>query len=143
VILVDANVLLYAYQPRSERHDSCRRFVEGAFSGDEPVGLAWLTVLAFIRISTNPRVFEAPLSPVEAIDIVSSWLARDPVLVVEAGEQCWEILKSLLVDAQITGPLVMDAFLAALALENGATLVSTDRDFSRFPRLRVHDPSSA
>jgi len=74
---------------------------------------------------------------------VSSWLARDPVLVVEAGEQCWEILKSLLVDAQITGPLVMDAFLAALALENGATLVSTDRDFSRFPRLRVHDPSSA
>ena len=74
---------------------------------------------------------------------MSSWLARDPVLVVEAGEQCWEILKSLLVDAQITGPLVMDAFLAALALENGATLVSTDRDFSRFPRLRVHDPSSA
>lgn len=143
MILVDANVLLYAYQPRSEHHDSCRRWVEAAFSGEEPIGIAWLTLLAFIRIGTNPRVFEAPLSAAEAIGIVSSWLARDPVFVVEAGEQCWEILKSLLVDAQITGPLVMDAFLAALALENGATLVSTDRDFSRFPRLRRHDPSAA
>jgi toxin-antitoxin system PIN domain toxin len=143
VILVDANVLLYAYQPRSEKHESCRRWVERAFSGEEPVGLAWVTVLAFIRISTNARIFEAPLSAAEAIAIVSSWLVRDAVFILEAGEQCWEILKSLLVDAQITGPLVMDAFLAALALENGATLVSTDRDFSRFPKLRVHDPSTA
>jgi toxin-antitoxin system PIN domain toxin len=140
--LVDANVLLYAYQPRSAHHDSCRRWVERAFSGGEVVGLAWVTVLAFIRISTNARIFEAPLSVSEAIAIVSSWLARDAVLVVEAGEQCWEILKALLVEGQITGPLAMDAFLAALALENGATLVTTDRDFSRFPRLHVHDPSA-
>jgi toxin-antitoxin system PIN domain toxin len=143
VILVDANVLLYAYQSRSERHESCRRWVERAFSGEEPVGLAWVTVLAFLRISTNARIFEAPLSAAEAIAIVSSWLVRDAVFILEAGEQCWEILKSLLVDAQITGPLVMDAFIAALALENGATLVSTDRDFSRFPKLRVYDPSTA
>jgi toxin-antitoxin system PIN domain toxin len=143
MILVDANVLLYAYQPRSEHHESCRRWVEQAFSGEEPVALAWVTVLAFIRISTNARIFEAPLSAAEAVAIVSSWLNREPVLVLEAGEQCWEILGSLLVDAQVTGPLVMDAFLAALALENGATLVSTDRDFSRFPKLRVHDPAAA
>jgi toxin-antitoxin system PIN domain toxin len=143
LIVVDANVLLYAYQPRSERHESCRRWVERAFSGEEPVGLAWVTVLAFVRIITNARVFEAPLSAGEAITIVSSWLARDSVFVVEAGERCWEILKSLLVDAQVTGPLVMDAFLAALALENGALLVTTDRDFLRFPKLRLHDPSAA
>jgi toxin-antitoxin system PIN domain toxin len=143
VILVDANVLLYAYQPRSGQHESCRRWVERAFSGEEPVGLPWVTALAFIRISTNPRIFEAPLSAAEAIAIVSSWLVRDAVFIIEAGEQCWEILKSLLVDAQVTGPLVMDAFLAALALENGATLVTTDRDFSRFAKLRVHDPSTA
>jgi uncharacterized protein len=142
LILIDANILLYAYQPRSEHHDACRRWLERAFSGDEPVGLAWVTVLAFIRISTNTRIFEAPLSPTEAITIVSSWLSREAVFVLEAGEQCWEILRSLLVDAQVTGPLVMDAFLAALALENGATLATTDRDFSRFPRLRVHDPSA-
>jgi uncharacterized protein len=143
VILVDANVLLYAYDPRSEHHERCRSWVVKAFSGDEPVCLAWVTILAFIRISTNPRIFEAPLSAQEAIAIVSSWLARPAVSVLEAGEQCWEILRALLVEAQVTGPLVMDAFLAALALENGATLATTDRDFSRFPKLRLSNPTAA
>jgi len=143
VILVDANVLLYAYQPRSEHHDRCRAWVAKAFSGEEPVCMAWVTILAFIRISTNPRIFEAPLSAGEAIAIVSSWLARPVVSILEAGEQCWEILRVLLVEAQISGPLVMDAFLAALALENGATLVTTDRDFSRFPKLRLSNPTAA
>ena len=142
MILVDANVLLHAYHPRSEHHAACRRWVETVFSGNEPVGLAWVTVLAFIRISTNARVFEAPLSIAEAVTTVSSWLARDAVIVLEAGEQCWEILKSLLLDAQVTGPLVMDAFLAALALENGATLATTDRDFSRFSGLRLENPAA-
>lgn len=140
MILVDANILLYAYDPRSEHHERCRSWVAKAFSGEEPVCLAWLTILAFIRICTNPRIFEAPLSAQEASAIVSSWLARPAVSVLEAGEQCWEILRTLLVEAQVTGPLVMDAFLAALALENGATLATTDRDFSRFARLRVSNP---
>jgi hypothetical protein len=142
VILVDANVLLYAYQPRSELHERCRRWVESAFSGEEPVCMAWVTILAFIRISTNPRIFEMPLTAAEAIAIVSSWLERPAVSILEAGEQCWEILRALLVEAQVTGPLVMDAFLAALALENGATLVTTDRDFSRFSKLRLANPTA-
>ncbi len=142
MILVDANVLLYAYDPRAQQHERCRSWLEQAFSGEEPVCLAWVTVLAFIRISTNPRIFEAPLSAAEASAIVSSWLARPAVSVLEAGEQCWEILRALLVEAQISGPLVMDAFLAALALENGATLVTTDRDFSRFPKLRLSNPTA-
>ncbi len=143
MILVDANVLLYAYQPRSEHHDRCRNWVEKALSAEEPVCMAWVTILAFIRIGTNPRIFEAPLSPGEAIAIVSSWLQRPAVSILDAGEQCWEILRALLVEAQISGPLVMDAFLAALALENGATLVTTDRDFSRFPKLRLSNPTVA
>jgi toxin-antitoxin system PIN domain toxin len=143
VILVDANVLLYAYDPRSEHHERCRSWVEKSFSGEEPVCIAWVTLLAFIRISTNPRIFEAPLGAAEAIAIVSSWLARPAVSVLEAGEQCWAILRTLLVEAQVTGPLVMDAFLAALALENGATLVTTDRDFLRFPKIRLADPTTA
>jgi toxin-antitoxin system PIN domain toxin len=143
VILVDANVLLHAYQPRSDQHAACRVWLEKALSGDEALCIAWVTVLAFIRISTNPRIFEAPLSAAEAIAIVSSWLAREAVSVLEAGEQCWEILRGLLVEAQVSGPLVMDAFLAALALENGATLVTTDRDFTRFPKLRLSDPTAA
>jgi uncharacterized protein len=143
VILVDANVLLYAYQPRSEHHLRCRAWVEEAFSGEEPVCLAWVTVLAFIRISTNSRIFESPLRAEEAVAAVSSWLARPAVSVLEGGEECWEILRELLVVAQVTGPLVMDAYLAALALENGATLATTDRDFARFPKLKVHNPVAA
>lgn len=142
MIVVDANVLLYAYQPRSLHHERCRRWVEEAFSGEEPVCLAWVTVLAFIRISTNPRIFEAPLGATEATAIVSSWLEREAVSVLEAGQHCWEILRELIADAQVSGPLVMDAFLAALALENGATLVTTDRDFSRFPKLRLVNPAA-
>jgi toxin-antitoxin system PIN domain toxin len=143
MMLVDANVLLYAYQPRSRHHERCRMWVEETFSGDEAVCIAWVTVLAFIRIATHPRVFETPLTTTEAVAIVSSWLDRDAVAVLEAGERCWEILRALAVDAQASGPLVMDAFLAALALENGATLVTTDRDFARFPKLRRLDPTAA
>jgi hypothetical protein len=142
VILVDANVLLYAYQPRSEFHERCRSWVEEAFSGEERVCLAWVTVLAFIRISTNPRVFEQPLLAAEAVAAVSSWLERPSVSVLEAGERCWEIFRKLLEEAQVSGPLVMDAFLAALALESGATLATTDRDFTRFPNLKVRNPAS-
>ena len=142
MILVDANVLLYTYQPRSEFHQRCRAWVEEAFSGEEPVCLAWVTVLAFIRISTNPRIFEQPLLAAEATAAVSSWLERPTVSVLEAGERCWEIFRRLLVEAQVSGPLVMDAFLAALALENGATLVTTDRDFTRFPNLKLRNPAA-
>ena len=142
MILVDANVLLYAYTPRSPHHERCRAWVEAAFSGDEPVAIAWVTLLAFVRIATNARVFEAPLTAAEAVAIVSSWLEREAVSVLEAGETCWEILRGLVVEAQAAGPLVMDAFLAALALENGATLVSTDREFARFPKLKLADPTA-
>jgi len=142
VILVDANVLLYAYHPRAEAHDRCCAWVEKAFSGEEPVAIAWVTLLAFVRISTNPRVFEQPLLAGEALAAVSSWLARPSVSVLEAGEACWEIFRQLVVDAQITGPLVMDAFLAALAIENGATLATTDRDFTRFPKLKLVNPAA-
>jgi toxin-antitoxin system PIN domain toxin len=141
VILVDANVLLYAYHPRAEQHDRCRTWVERAFSGEEPVAIAWVTLLAFVRISTNPRVFEQPLLAGEALAAVASWLERPSVSVLEAGEACWEIFRHLVVDAQVTGPLVMDAFLAALALENGATLATTDRDFTRFPKLELVNPA--
>lgn len=142
MILVDANVLLYAYHPRAEAHPRCRAWLEEAFSGEEPVCLAWVTVLAFLRISTSPRVFERPLLSTEALAIVASWLERPSVSVLEAGEACWEILRGLVVEAQASGPLVMDAFLAALAIENGATLATTDRDFARFPKLEVTNPAA-
>ncbi len=141
MILVDANVLLYAYHPRAEAHARCRAWLEKAFSGEEPVCLPWLSVLAFLRISTNPRVFQQPLSSTEALAIVASWLERPSVSVLEAGETCWEIFREAVERGQVSGPLVMDAFLAALAQENGATLATTDRDFARFPGLKTTNPA--
>lgn len=141
MILVDANVLLYAYDSRSPHHASCRAWVEAAFSGDEPIAVSWVTVLAFLRISTNPRIFPQPLRADEAMEIVTSWLARPAVSVLDAGERCWEVFKHVVADARASGPLVMDAFLAALAIENGATLVTTDADFRRFLKLKLHDPT--
>lgn len=142
MILVDANVLIYAYHPRGERHDVCRRWVETAFSGLTPVGLPWLSIWAFLRIVTNPRAFEQPLEMREARDIVQSWLDVPVVRVLEPGEHHWAILSQLVTDAQVRGPLVTDATLAALALEHGARVCTLDRGFLRFPGLTVIDPSS-
>ncbi|KPK04958.1 MAG: hypothetical protein AMS20_07750 [Gemmatimonas sp. SG8_28] len=141
MILVDANVLLYAYYPRSDRHERCREWVERAFSGATPVWLAWSTILAFIRIGTNGRVFEAPLRADEAQAIVSTWLEAPAVGWLNPGERYWSILQELLQAAQVAGPLVMDAALAALALEHGAAVCTTDRDFLRFPGVRLVDPT--
>lgn len=140
MILVDANLLLYAYDSTSPYHASARDWIEEVMSGAEPFGLAWITITAFLRIATNPRAFEKPLSIAEAAGIVSEWLELPTVHVVEPGERHWEILQELLLSGQCRGPLVMDAHLAALAIEHGLTLCSNDRDFSRFPRLRVSNP---
>lgn len=140
MILVDANVLLHAYHPRSDAHEASRRWLERALSGSELVRFAWVTLWAFLRISTNPRVFEQPLSGREAAAVVSAWLAQPNVGVLEPGDRYWEILSRLLADGQATGPLVMDAALAALAIEHGASLCTTDADFSRFPGLQLVDP---
>jgi hypothetical protein len=113
------------------------------FSGHDLVGLAWQNILAFLRIGTNPRVFEQPLSIAEGAAIVSSWLAVPVVTIVTPGDRHWSILRALLGPAQVYGPLVMDAAVAALAIEHGATLCTTDRDFSRFPGLRVTNPLEA
>jgi toxin-antitoxin system PIN domain toxin len=140
VILVDANLLLYAYHPRAEQHEKSRTWLEAVLSGPDLVRFAWLTLWAFLRIATSPRVFDRPLSVSEAEAAISSWLGQPTVGVLEPGEQHWDILRSLVRDGQTTGPLVMDAVLAAIALEHGATICTTDRDFSRFSKLKWMNP---
>ena len=140
MILVDGNLLLYAYHPRAEQHAASRRWLEGALSGADLVRFAWVTVWAFLRIGTNPRVFERPLTVAEAEAAVSSWLAQPAAGILEPGERHWEILTTLLREGQTTGPLVMDAAIAALAIEHGAVLCTTDRDFARFPGLKWMNP---
>jgi uncharacterized protein len=141
VKLLDANILLYAYDSDSAHHAACRSWLEAAFNSEEIVALPWQTVLAFVRISTNPHAIKKPLQIADACSIVSSWLDQVNVSVIGAGERFWELLKHQMLEAQITGPLVTDAALAALALEHGATLCSIDRDFRRFRGLKLVDPT--
>lgn len=141
--LIDANVLLYAYHPRSPHHDRCRSWLEAALSGNQPVAVCWIVLLAFLRISTNPRAFDLPLTMVQAAAIVGQWLARPSVVLLEPGPRHWDVLQGLLLDAQVTSPLVTDAALAALAFEHGAAVCTTDRDFRRFEGLRIVDPLAA
>lgn len=143
MILIDANLLLFAYRPRAPQHAASREWLEAVLNGAELVRFAWLTVWAFLRISTNARVFEQPLSIGEAETAVAAWLVQPNAAVLEPGERYWDILRALLHESQAAGPLVMDAALAALALEHGATLYTTDRDFSRFPGLKWTSPLAA
>lgn len=140
MILIDANLLLYSYDPRAAEHEASKRWLEEVLSGSSPVSFAWLSLWAFLRISTNSRVFERPLTMAEAEGTVAAWLAQDVSGVLEPGERHWEILRDLARRGQTTGPLVMDAALAAIAIEHGATLCTTDRDFARFEGLSWTNP---
>ncbi len=140
MILVDANLLLYAYNPSSPHHSAARDWFEATMSGSEPVGFAWVTLLAFVRIGTSARALEHPLPTAEAGDIVSEWLASSITTLLNPGERHWQILRDLMTRGQVRGPLVTDAHLAALAIEHGAELATTDRDFARFPGLKFFNP---
>jgi len=140
VKLLDASVLLHAYDPDFQGHQQSRSWLEKTFSDPEMVGLAWVAVLAFLRVSTNPRAFRRPFSVEEATSIVSDWLDRPNAVVLEPGQRHWAILSGLLSAARARADLVMDAHLASLAIEHGAVLCTDDRDFTRFPGLRMLDP---
>lgn len=140
MILCDANLLLYAYNVDAADHTKAKEWLEGGLSGPSLFCLSWQTVTAFIRISTNHRAFPRPLSIEEAIRIVSSWLDRPQCRVLTETEQHWAIFEGLLAKEKAVGPLVMDAHLVALAVEHGATLATTDKDFARFSNLKIINP---
>ena len=143
MILVDVNLLIYAYDASSARHEAARTWWEGKLSGAEQVRLAWATVLAFVRIATHARVFQEPMSLDEATGHVGRWWGQPGVAVLEPGERHWDILSKVLRESQASGNLVTDAHLAALAIEYGATLCSADQDFRRFTGLSWENPLAA
>jgi len=143
VILVDTNLLLYAHVRSFPQHDAARAWLNGQLSGNTPVGLPWMSLLGFLRIVTNPRVFQRPAPMAQAWEQVSDWLGCDVVWVPQATERHRDVLESLLEGTGIQANLVPDAHLAALAIEHGLTLFSTDSDFARFPKLRWRNPLSA
>ena len=140
MIVLDANLLLYAYDEDSRHHQGARLWLEAALNGPEPVGFAWVAVLAFLRVVTHPRLARGPMTMDAAGAAVDAWLSNRNAVLLNPGGRHWTLLRELLVAGQIRGNLTTDAHLATLALENGATLATNDRDFSRFPKLRVSFP---
>jgi toxin-antitoxin system PIN domain toxin len=143
VKLPDSNLLLYAVDERSPRHQPARAWLEGLLSGSETVGFAWSVLLAVVRLSTRPVIFEHPLSSDEALDLVEGWLAQPCAVVVHPTARHAAVLRELLAPLSTAGNLVADAHLAALAVEHGADLYSSDADFSRFGGVRWFDPLRA
>lgn len=140
MILTDANLLLYAYNRDAAEHDAARQWLEGQLSATDLFCFSWQTLTAFLRISTNTRAFAQPFAIAEATEVVNEWLGRPQSVILTPGERHWEVFNNLLTIGQATGTLVMDAHLAALAIEHGCTLATTDRDFSRFPGLQTTNP---
>jgi len=140
VIVLDANVLLYAYDAASSLHLRARTWIERVFSGDDPVGLPWQTVSAFLRIVTNPRLPGERFTLEEAAAVVDSWLQQPNIHLLSPGEHHWPLLRRTMIEGQARGPLLTDAQLAAVTIESGGILHTTDRDFTRFPGLRWTNP---
>jgi hypothetical protein len=143
MILIDANLLLYAYDSAPEQHEAAAEWLSTVFSSADLVGFAWVTILAFLRIGTNPRMRIRPFSSAEAVTIVQQWLDQPNARIVTPSERHWTILKDLIPKGQVRAALMTDAHLAALAIEHGAVLYTNDRDFTRFPGLKWSNPLDA
>jgi toxin-antitoxin system PIN domain toxin len=140
MIVLDANLLLYAYDSTSVHHVKARAWLEQIFSETAPVGLPWQSVTAFVRIVTNPRLQVQRFAPAEAIRIVDQWVDQPNVRLLSPGDDHWGFLRQTIIEGQARGPLITDAQLAALTIAHGGVLHTTDRDFSRFPGLRWRNP---
>jgi hypothetical protein len=141
MILPDLNLLIHAYNTSSPRHEAARGWWEEVLSRPAPtVGLAWVVVLGYIRLTTHPRIMDRPLSPSAACADVESWLGQPQVALVHPGQRHASILFDLLRGLGTAGNLTTDAHLTALAIEHQATLLTTDADFARFPGLKWENP---
>ena len=140
--VVDAHVLLYAVNRDATAHEPSRAWLDGALSAAEPVGFAWIVLTAFLRLSTHPGIHPAPLTPEAAIDVAQAWLAQPPAVIVTPSPGHLGSLRSMLHATGSGGNLVNDAHLAALALDYGATVVTYDNDFGRFPGVGWERPTA-
>ena len=140
--VVDANVLLYAVNSAAEHHAASRRWLDRALSGGDTVGLAWVAMLAFIRLTTRPGLFPSPLHPEAAMAQVTDWCNAPGAVVVSPTPRHVDVLSGLLAKVGTGGNLVNDAHLAALAIEHRASIVTYDSDFGRFDGPRWATPDS-
>ncbi len=139
-MLLDANLLLYAVHKRASQHSAAAAWLTEQLNGPRRVGIPWQSLAAFLRISTHPRAFERPLQPAVAWERVTDWLAAPAAWIPIPGNDHAQLLGELIVRHDARGNLVPDAMLAALALEHGLTVYSTDTDFARFTEVRWTNP---
>jgi uncharacterized protein len=140
VIVLDANLLIYAYSANSLEYDRAHKWVEEIFSGDEPIGLPWQTIAAFARVLTNPNLPGEHYSTREIVAFIEEWMQLPNIRLLSPGDRHWAILQKMILDGQVRGKMITDAQLAALTIEYGGVLYTADRDFSRFPGLRWVNP---
>jgi toxin-antitoxin system PIN domain toxin len=140
LIVVDANLLIYAYDLDSAHHKKSLSWLEELLSGVEAVGLPWQCVSAFLRVITNRRLPGMRVSLEQAVQVVDEWLQQPNVQVLVPADQHWSVLRQMILEGRASGPLVSDAEIAAITIEQGAVLHTTDRDFARFPGLRWKNP---
>jgi toxin-antitoxin system PIN domain toxin len=143
VILVDANLLVYAANQSAPEHDAARSWLDERLGGTARVGLPWPSLLAFVRLVSNPAILRHPVTPGDAWRQVRDWLSCEVAWLPLPGDRHRELLGELLALPFVTSRLVPDAHLAALAIEHGLTLCTTDGDFARFPRLKWENPLAA
>ncbi len=140
MILVDANLLLYAEDSLSEFHERARRWWDGQLSAAAPVYLCWPVINAFLRVTTNIRLHQRPLTLAEASARVQSWFDQPCVRTIQPSDHHWTIFQRMMRDGKAVGNLVSDAHLAALAVEHNCVLASSDADFGRFRGLKWENP---
>jgi toxin-antitoxin system PIN domain toxin len=142
VRIVDTSVLLPAITPSLPQHARARSALEAAINDDRPVGLTWVVVNAFLRLTTKPGLFERPLTLDEAWELVDDWLGHPNVHVVQETTEHARLWSELLRAAGTGGDLTTDAWIAAIAVAHGASVLTLDSDFARFPGLRWENPLS-
>lgn len=140
MLIADVNVFLYAYRPESPHHEEHKQWLEAALSGGEPFGVSEAVLASFLRVVTNHRVYREPSPPTEALGFCEDVLASSVAVRVRPGARHWELFTELCRTVGARGNVVPDAYLAALAIEHGATWVTHDRGFARFPGLRWTTP---
>jgi toxin-antitoxin system PIN domain toxin len=143
VILVDINILLYATFRLFKEHEAARTWLDHRLSDQDPIGLPWAVILGYLRSATNRRIFAEPMTMTEAWRQASDWMEAEPTWIPQPTDRHTAVLSELLALPGVHGNLVSDAHLAALAIEHGLTLCSSDGDFARFPRLRWSNPLSS
>lgn len=139
-MILDVNVLIIARNSASDHHAHMRGWLEHALNGPARVGMPWATLTSFLRLATSRAVFPAPLAPGDAMDQVEQWLAAAAAWVPTETEEHAAVLRQLIERHRLTGDLLPDAHLAALAIEHGVEVVSTDGDFARFTEIRWRNP---